>query len=153
VPSVGRLDSNSCSMAAAELCVCSTRLPALDLCLNGYSSPALPQEGSAVLEHAPGALYDQHRPAVLQDQSCCCCCQVTTHLKTCPAFCMMEQTGRLDVGTCRACSHALLVQPLWTMLHSSCTLSMLLLLQLLIQLSPPTSKFIAQWHILLMMHS
>lgn len=66
VPSVGRLDSNSCGMAAAELCVRSTCLPALDLGLNGYSSPALPQEGSAVLEHAPGALYDQHRPAVLQ---------------------------------------------------------------------------------------
>lgn len=50
--------------------------------------------------------------------------------KTCPAFCMicLKQTDWLEVGSRRACSHALLVQSMWTVLHSSHTLSMLLLL-------------------------
>ncbi len=46
----------------------------------------------------------------------------------------LKQTNWLDVGSRRACSHALRVQPLWTVLQSSYTLSTLLLLQLLIQL-------------------
>ena len=60
VPPVGCLEGEGGSVAAPQLCICGAGLPALHLGLDGDSSPALPQEGSAVGQHAPCALDGQH---------------------------------------------------------------------------------------------
>lgn len=63
VPPEGCLQSSGCCMSLLQLCICSACLHAFHSCLNCNSSPALPKEGPAILQHTPCALDDQHRPA------------------------------------------------------------------------------------------
>lgn len=63
VPSERGLHSCCCSMLLAQLGIGGACLPAFHPGLDGHSSSALPQEGSAILQHAPRALNQQHRPA------------------------------------------------------------------------------------------
>lgn len=63
VPSEGGLHRCCCSMLLAQLGIGGAGLPAFHPGLDGHSSSALFQEGSAVLQHTPCALNQQHRPA------------------------------------------------------------------------------------------